>query len=79
MDNTTPTKTRTFCSGIPRMKMAVESCCQAHDRQYGSKATMTRAEADRALYECLKASGRPLFARIAWIAVRAFGWMAYQR
>lgn len=70
---------RTFCSGIPRMKMAVESCCEAHDRAYGRTGTGTRAEADLALYCCLAESGRPRFAFVAWLVTRAFGWILWRK
>lgn len=64
---------KTFCSGIPRMKLQVENCCEAHDRAYGAK-TGTRKQADDALYLCLKTE-RPVFAYMVWLATRAFGWI----
>ena len=70
---------KTFCSGIPRMKLAVESCCEAHDRAYTRGATGTRAEADLALYACLRGSGRRVFAWVVWLVVRAFGWVRWRR
>ena len=69
---------KTFCTGIPRMKFQVESCCEAHDRAYQSGGTGTRAEADLALYACL-APTRPVFAWTAWLIVRAFGWLFWRR
>lgn len=68
---------KTYCTGIPRMKMAVESCCAAHDRAYAER-TGTRAEADRALYDCLK-STRPIFAWFVYVTVRVFGWLFWRR
>lgn len=62
------------------MKMAVESCCEAHDKAYGRPGTgLTRPEADIILYNCLYDSGRPKFAALVWIGVRLLGWMFWQR
>lgn len=68
---------KTFCSGIPRMKLAVESCCEAHDRAYSQGSTVSRREADRQLYACL-APSRPVFARLVYVGVRLFGWLFYK-
>lgn len=68
---------KTFCTGIPRMKMAVESCCEAHDRAYTRGSTGTRKEADLALYHCLKPT-RPIFAWVVYRFVRAFGWLFWR-
>lgn len=68
--------TRTFCTGIPRMKMQVESCCESHDIAY--TVGTSRKAADLALYRCLKRE-RPLFAGLVYSAVRLFGWIFYKR
>jgi hypothetical protein len=68
----------TFCSGIPRMKLAVESCCEAHDRAYTKGSLGTRREADWQLWACL-ATQRPIFAYAVWVGTRLFGWIFYKR
>jgi hypothetical protein len=67
---------KTFCSGIPRMKMQVESCCEQHDQAYTHGTS--RLQADQALYQCLKRE-RPVFACVAYVVVRVFGWLFYKR
>lgn len=69
---------KTFCTGLPRMKLAVENCCEAHDYEYSERGTMTRKQADDALYECLKRRN-PALAKTAWLAVRMWGWMFFRR
>lgn len=50
------------------------SCCFEHDMLYhrgGSPAE--RKEADRLLYECVKATAGPVMAYTMWVGVRVFG------
>lgn len=52
-------------------------CCDQHDLDYDEKL-MTRAEADRKFYNCLRSTaktpiGRYLFAPLYYAAVRVFG------
>lgn len=68
---------KTFCSGIPRMKLQVESCCERHDQAYHGSG-MTRKQADDALYYCI-AQERPTFAYAVWLGVRLFGWAFYRK
>ena len=68
---------KTFCSGIPRMKLAVESCCEAHDKAYSQGSNVSRRDADMELYACL-AHSRPVFARLVYMVVRLFGWLFYK-
>ena len=67
---------KTFCSGIPRMKLQVETCCEMHDKAY-SRSGMSRKQADAELYACI-AQERPKFAYVVWLGVRLFGWMFYR-
>lgn len=67
---------KTFCTGIPRMKLQVETCCEGHDKAYHGSG-LTRKQADDALYACL-VQERPKFAYAAWVIVRTFGWMFYK-
>lgn len=69
---------RTFCTGIPRMKLAVENCCEQHDKNYGTDSQVSRHDADVLLYQCLLRSGRPVFARVVYLFVRLFGWIFYK-
>lgn len=53
-------------------------CWRMHDDNYGS-ASITRAEADRDLFNDLRAFGASyLFAACAWLSVRLVGWWHYQ-
>ena len=58
--------------------MGVESCCEAHDRNYGPDSTMTRWQADRELRRCI-AQYRPNVSWIVWVGVRLFGWRFYKK
>lgn len=69
---------KSYCSGIPRMKTQVETCCQAHDKAYGKNGTGTRAEADLALWNCLRPD-RPKFGYVVYLAVRLFGWIFWRK
>ena len=60
------------------MKLQVETCCEQHDRAYSAGSLATRADADRALYDCI-ACERPKFAWVVWAGVRTFGWLFYKR
>jgi hypothetical protein len=60
------------------MTVSVETCCEQHDTAYGPDGTLTRAQADAQLYECL-ACDRPTFAWAAWVMVRLFGWWFWKR
>ncbi len=69
---------KSYCSGIPQQDEATEDCCHQHDRAYGINGTGTRKAADDALYACIKAEGKPLFAWVVWIVIRALGWRTFR-
>ncbi len=61
-------------------------CCNDHDDDYwnaclheGHGTGETRSSIDRKFRECIRAGGHPKVAWIAWIGVRAFGWMIWYR
>lgn len=70
---------KNYCTGLHTDQDSIRNCCREHDVAYGINGTGTRAEADAALRECVKANGRPYRAWIMWTAVRAFGWAFYKR
>ncbi|HDL1272749.1 TPA: hypothetical protein PXG41_002045, partial [Mannheimia haemolytica] len=49
-----------------------------HDRDYGIRGTVTRADADKRLRECMIKNGNPIRAWLFWLVVRAFGWRFYK-
>jgi hypothetical protein len=60
-------------------KPAWAHCCAAHDADYwfgamGQPGTLTRSQADNRLYHCIRRSGHPVQAWVAWVGVRAGGW-----
>lgn len=65
---------RTYCTGWTNAPEDVNSCCHQHDRDYGSRGTVSRAEADRRLRQCVAAGGRPALAWLLWAALRIGGW-----
>ena len=48
-------------------------CCARHDRRYENKR-ITRYQADKLLYRCIKRKANALIASIYFIGVRMFGW-----
>lgn len=59
------------CTGIPDAGIA--ACCHQHDRDYGIRGTVTRAEADRRLRQCIAGNGHPLRAWLIWAGLRLVG------
>lgn len=70
------------CSGSP--DFFYRRCCDEHDIAYRTGKTVcgkpiTRAEADKALFQCMRKTGKtPITGRIIlpsiyWLAVRIFG------
>lgn len=67
-----------FCTGTPNFGRETQDCCKRHDDEYSEKSGVPRAEADKALYHCVKANGRPWRAMAMYGAVRALGWIFYR-
>ena len=65
-----------FVDGLGKWRWG--DCCAAHDIAYMAQE-ITRAEADRLLYECVKKSSHPVMAWIMWACVRIFGGMGWRR
>lgn len=53
-------------------------CCDMHDRDYHPTSKVSRKDADKNLYECVKANGRPVMAAIMYFGVRLFGRFFYK-
>lgn len=53
-------------------------CCKRHDRRYANKR-LTRYQADKLLYRCIKRKSNALVASIYFIGVRLFGWYYYDK
>ncbi len=52
-----------------------EECCITHDLAYWAGGSeFDRRAADRALRDCVRAMGHPIWAWVMYAAVRAFGW-----
>lgn len=81
---------RYYCNGFKTD--TYNGCCRLHDNAYGFRGIVerydaqgrpvyrTRAEADRIMRECLIEEGlHPVWAWMAWAAVRAFGWLAWKK
>jgi hypothetical protein len=54
------------------------SCCDTHDKQYSKNSRTSRKSADKQLRECVKKQGHPYYAKVMYVAVRAFGWIFYK-
>ena len=53
-------------------------CCKLHDFNYG-KQHISRAEADKRLFNCLKKHSFFLLAGFMWLGVRTFGWYFWRK
>ncbi len=53
-------------------------CCEAHDFHYSAMSTISRYEADKHLYKCVKQKSRPI-AILMFIGVRLFGYNNYDK
>lgn len=69
---------RQYCTGLKNAPTHINTCCHQHDRDYGVRGTVTRAEADKRLRECMIKNGHPIKAWLFWCAVRVFGWMYFK-
>ncbi|AFL46470.1 hypothetical protein Mh1949_12140 [Mannheimia haemolytica] len=67
-----------YCTGWRNAPANINSCCHQHDRDYGIRGTVTRADADKRLRECMIKNGNPIRAWLFWLVVRAFGWRFYK-
>lgn len=68
------------CSKVPDFNS--RPCCDEHDIHYRTGATiegvrLTRREADRRFYECMKHTDGPILAGLYWLGVRMFGEQAW--
>jgi len=54
-----------------------QHCCEEHDIAYGESDS--RREADWVFRQCVRASGHPVAAWVMWLALRAFGWYAWNK
>ncbi|MBW3809711.1 DUF1353 domain-containing protein [Aeromonas hydrophila] len=66
--------TRYYCTGVGPVSPGTNSCCQQHDKDYGAKGRVSRAEADRRLRQCMIAQDKPVLAWLFWAACRLGGW-----
>ena len=53
-------------------------CCKLHDRRYANNR-LTRYQADKLLYRCIKRKSNSMVASVYFIGVRAFGWYYYYK
>lgn len=67
---------KNYCTAFPDGEEGM--CCKAHDIEYSTKGTLSRKEADKALYQCVKENGEPVKAALMYVGVRAFGWLFYK-
>jgi hypothetical protein len=55
-----------------------EGCCVEHDKAYwAGGSAQQRLDADKRLYECVRANGHPWWALIMFLAVRVGGDPSY--
>ena len=66
---------RDGCSYVPNFKFL--DCCLLHDYYYVTNE-ISRREADKKLYDCIKNEGYPILAWIYWLGVRLLGKDAYE-
>lgn len=62
------------CSAAPDLNFT--ECCEDHDFAYRN-GLIPRRYADKHLRECMRDRGWKVLPWIYWVAVRAFGWRAY--
>ena len=62
------------CTASPDFNFT--GCCEDHDFSYRN-AAISRRQADRRLRACIRSKGWVLLPWVYWIAVRLFGWRAY--
>lgn len=72
-------KKRYYCTGWHNAPTNINNCCHQHDRDYGINGTVSRAEADKRLRECLLLQGYPIKAWVFWVIVRLFGGFFYKK
>jgi hypothetical protein len=65
------------CSGVPDLDFGAD-CCGEHDAHY-QLGTLSRAEADKRLRECMRAKGYFLLPWVYWMGVRVFGRNYYRK
>jgi len=53
-------------------------CCQAHDFHYSTMSTVSRFQADKYLYQCVKQKSKPI-AILMFLGVRVLGWYRFDR
>ncbi|HII3824517.1 hypothetical protein [Pasteurella multocida] len=70
---------KSYCTGWHGAPANINTCCHQHDRDYGIKGKVSRAEADRRLRHCLISQGYPIKAWVFWVLVRMFGWIYYKK
>lgn len=70
---------RYYCTGWRNAPTNINNCCRQHDKDYGIHGTVSRAEADNRLRECLLLQGYPIKAWVFWAAVRLFGGFFYKK
>jgi len=54
------------------------NCSKFHDRRYNNKR-LTRYQADKLLYRCVKRKSNTFIASLMFLGVRAFGWYFYKK
>ena len=59
------------CTGAPDLDFG-HDCCREHDHDY-KLGMISRWEADKKLYRCIRAKGYVVLPLIYWLAVRIFG------
>lgn len=69
---------KNYCTGWSNAPTNINSCCHQHDKDYGIRGTVSRAEADRRLRECMIKNGHLVKAWVFWLVVRLFGWAFYK-
>lgn len=68
------------CTGVPDFDFGVD-CCGEHDTHY-QLGEISRAEADKRLYQCIRKKGYVVLAGVYWVGVRLLAgnvWNNYRK
>lgn len=65
------------CTFVPDFDFG-ETCCNRHDYHYRVH-DVSRAQADRQLFRCIRQNGKPIIAGMYWVGVRIFGVFFWRR
>lgn len=54
------------------------TCCKKHDKGY-ERVGLSKYQADKLLYRCVKKKGHPVVAAVMFAGVSLFGWLNYYK